>query len=238
MRPYYLDVLEKRVTGKDLLRELFRRAKARLLPAPKADRQYWTPADVIDADGPELGLRCYLEHRDLRAVIAEIPAERRKTGVEIGCGYGRLTVVLQEFFARTVGIEREEGLLRIARVLTPQIEYVLTPSLSQLAALTGPVDFAMIFTVLTHMTDAQAQEVLAAMKQKVGRGWILIVEHTDPAERTGDTSDCAQFMVQGRPVAVFEEWMKPFKLVKTLSRTIEPTYVRKDVGQYMLFLNS
>ena len=56
MKPYYLDVLEKRVPGKDLARELLRRIKVRVVGAADHGRQVWTPADVIDADGRALEL--------------------------------------------------------------------------------------------------------------------------------------------------------------------------------------
>lgn len=235
MKPYRLEVLEKRMTGADLLRELVRRAKSRLLGAPSANRQVWTPADVIDADGPELSLRSYLEHRDIRRMLADIPAERRKRGIEVGCGYGRLIVVLEEFFGEVWGVERETGLLDIARVLAPTIRYANPAALEDLSGVPGTVDFAMTFTVLMHMTDADARKVLDSIKAKAKGGWILVVERTDQGQVLGDNTSSAEFMDHGRSVATFEEWLKPFKLVKTMPRTVEPTYPRKDNGTYMLF---
>ncbi|MBI3565962.1 MAG: hypothetical protein HY079_12250, partial [Elusimicrobia bacterium] len=117
MKPYYLEVLHKRVPGKDLVFELGRRVKRRLLGEADHGRQVWTPADVIDADGPELSLRSYLEHRDIRRMVARIPPDRRRRAMEVGIGFGRLVVVLQEFFPEVWGVEREPGLLEIAREL-------------------------------------------------------------------------------------------------------------------------
>ena len=82
MQPYHLEVLRKRVPGKDLVRELARRVKRRLVGEPNVGRQVWTPADVIDADGPELSLRSYLEHRDIRRLLAHVPTDRRKRALE------------------------------------------------------------------------------------------------------------------------------------------------------------
>jgi SAM-dependent methyltransferase len=235
MKPYRLEVLEKRMTGADLLRELVRRAKARLTGAASHGRQVWTPADVIDADGPELSMRSYLEHRDIRKMLADIPAGRRGRGIEIGCGYGRLVIVLEEFFSEVWGVERETGLLDIARALAPTIKYANPAALEDLSGVPGPVDLAMTFTVLMHMTDADARKVLDAAKAKAKGGWVLIVERTDEGKALGNNADSAEFMDHGRSIAVFEQWMKPFRLVRTMPRVIEPTYERKDNGHYMLF---
>lgn len=238
MKPYYLDVLEKRVPGKDLVRELLRRVKLRLVGEPDHGRQVWTPADVIDADGPELSLRSYLEHRDIRRLLSHIPENRRKRAMEIGCGYGRLVVVLEEFFPEVWGVERESSLLEIAKTLAPTIRYANPAALEDLSGVPGLVDFAMTFTVLMHMTDADARKVLDSAKAKAKGGWILLVERTDRGEVVGDNSDSAKFMDHGRTVEVFSDWMRPFRLVATLPRTLEPTYPRKDSGTFMLFTDS
>ncbi|MBI4370946.1 MAG: class I SAM-dependent methyltransferase [Elusimicrobia bacterium] len=235
MKPYYLDVLEKRAPGGDLARELLRRVRRRLVGGPDRGRQVWTPADVIDADGPELSLRSYLEHRDIRRMLAHIPAERRRRAVEIGCGYGRLIVVLEEFFPEVWGVEREPGLLEIARELAPSIRWSNPACLDDLSGVPGTADFAMIFTVLMHMTDADARRVLDAAKAKAKGGWVLVVERTDRGEALGDPSDAAKFMDHGRPVETFAEWMKPSRLVDSMPRSVEPTYPRRDNGTYMLF---
>jgi len=238
MKPYYLEVLEKRVPGRDLIRELARRAWRRVAGRPDAGRQVWTPADVVDADGPELSLRSYLEHRDIRAMVAEIPAARRSTALELGSGYARLTVVFQESFKRVIAAEREPGLIDIARERTSGLELVRLEALDRLEAVPGPVDLAMLFTVLIHMTDADARKTLDALKAKVVKGWILIVERTDGGAVVGDNTKSGAFMDHGRSVASFEEWMRPFRLVKTMPRVIEPTYARTDNGTYMLFSNA
>jgi hypothetical protein len=236
MKPYYQEVLAKRVPGKELIYELARRVKRRLVGEQDHGRQVWTPADVIDADGPELSLRSYLEHRDIRRVIAKIPEGRRRRAMEVGIGFGRLVVVLREFFPEVWGVEREPGLLDIARELLPEIRYANPASIDDLSAVPGPVDFALIFTVLMHMTDADARKVLDAMKEKARNGWILVAERTDAGEVYGDNSDSAKFMAHGRSIETFTEWMKPFRLVDSFPRTVEPTYrYSGQDGTYMLF---
>jgi len=236
MRPYYLDVLERRVPGRDLLREVWHRLRRRLFPAARDDRQIWTPADVIDVDGPELNIRSYLEHQDIRSMVAVLPADRRRAAMEVGCGYGRLIMVFREFFPRVIGVEREPALLETARTLVSGIEYVNPAQLWDLTAVQGPIDFAMVFTVLMHMTDSDARRVIEAIKEKVGKGWILLVEHT-AGDVVGDTTDNAAFMMHGRSIEQFEQWLKPFKLIKTQVRRVESTSRYKDNGSYMLFAN-
>lgn len=236
MKPHHLDMLRKRVPGADLVRELVHRARRKILGEADHGRQVWTPADVIDADGPELSLRSYLEHRDIRKMLAHVPADRRRRAMEVGSGFGRLVVVLEEFFPEVWGVEREPGLLEISRELSPSIRYANPSVLHDLSAVPDPVDFAMIFTVLMHMTDADARKVLDAMKAKARGGWVLLVERTDTGVVYGDNTDSAKFMAHGRPVETFAEWMRPFRLVASMPRTIEPTYACPDqVGTYMLF---
>lgn len=236
MKPYYLEVLSKRVPGKELVRELFRRVRRRLVGEPGHGRVVWTPADVIDADGPELSLRSYLEHRDIRKIVAKIPPERRKRAMEVGSGFGRLVVVLQECFQEAWGVEREPGLLETAKTLAPGVRYANPSSITDLSGVPGTVDFAMIFTVLMHMTDAEARQVLDAMKAKAKGGWVLVVERTDTGEVYGDNTTSGKFMAHGRPIETFVQWMKPFRLVESFPREVEPTYRWPDQsGTYMLF---
>ena len=235
IRPYYLEILERRVSGKDLVREFFRRLRRRL-SGPSSDRLVWTPASVIDADGPELSLRSYLEHRDIRKMVAHVPEGRRRRAMEVGSGFGRLVVVFEEFFPEVWGVERELGLLEVSRELVPSVHYSNPAAITDLSAVPEPVDFAMIFTVLMHMTDADARAVLEAMKAKAKGGWVLVVERTDAGEVYGDNADPSSFMAHGRAIETFAEWMKPCRLVATLPRALEPTYKYIDkAGTYMLF---
>ena len=111
-------------------------------------RLIWSVAAVSDAEGPAANVRNFIEHNTLRDILSEIGGV--KTGrrmCDVGCGYGRLTVVLQEFADTVVGFEREGGLLDLARPLSPSTEYRQVDDLGRITTDT-PFDLAMTSTVL------------------------------------------------------------------------------------------
>jgi hypothetical protein len=66
-------------------------------------------------------------------------------------------------------------------------------------------------------------------------GHLLLCEETDDTLEAGDRANAHLGYTCGRPVATYEEWLTPWRLVATKRRTIEPDYPRADVGTYMLF---
>ena len=79
-------------------------------------RHVWNVAEVADAAGPSANLRNYLEQRDVRRCLAaasELGPIRR--ACDVGCGYGRLTMVLAEVAEKVVGVEREGSFVQEAR---------------------------------------------------------------------------------------------------------------------------
>lgn len=201
-------------------------------------RFVWTPNEVTDAHGPAYNVRCYLERCAIREILAEATAGKPlRAGVEVGCGYGRMTMVLAEFCEHVVGFEREDRLVKLARSLLPDIIFTIVPELTKVPAEDARFDVAMTFTVLQHMTDDTAQAVLREVKRLVRReGYVLLVEKTDPASVVGDPADGKKFLSLGRTVETYSEWMLPYRLVKHFPRRIEPTHPRaSSAGTYMLF---
>ena len=91
----------------------------------------WTPAETSDVSGPASIVRNYLEQRDVRRCLTAAAAERPiRRAIDVGCGYGRLTMVLSEFAPAVTGFERESGLVAEARRLLPAIEFVEVASLA------------------------------------------------------------------------------------------------------------
>ena len=196
----------------------------------------WSVNEISDAVGPSANLRNYLEQRDVRKCLAEARARRPiARAVDVGCGYGRLTMVLSEVAAEVIGFEREEALVRTAASLLPHISFRSVSSLGQLPCSSGFADFGMTFTVLQHMRNADALSAIAELKRVVGNGSVLLVEETDPAASDNDPVAGEGGLTVGRAVETYQEWMQPFRLVKQFAREIEPGYPRKDVGTYMLF---
>src|SRR5262249_41129046 len=118
-------------------------------------RHQWTIAEVADTAGPSVYVRNYLEQRDvprcLQAAAARKPISR---ACDVGCGYGRLTMVLSEVAKQVVGFEREPAFVLEARRLMPSVEFREVKDLSNLPAPSAAFDFAMTFTVLQHLSDS------------------------------------------------------------------------------------
>jgi ubiquinone/menaquinone biosynthesis C-methylase UbiE len=199
-------------------------------------RHNWRFDEVSDIGGAASSLRNYLEQRDVRRCLEAAARERPiRSACDVGCGYGRLTMVLREFAGRVVGFEREDDLLRQACRLQPDIEWTPIEDLASLPAEDGAFDFAMTFTVLQHVNDVAAGRVLRELQRIAGGGFLLLVEETDPTLGAQVPPDWAGGMTRGRDVATYESWMVPWRLKLSFPRQIEPGYARTNVGTYMLF---
>ena len=101
------------------------------------DRLVWTPAQVVDVDGPRAMLRAYLEQKAVRELLASVcrpDSHANAAACDVGCGFGRLTPVLTEFAAQVAGFEREPDLLATARRLQPTIDFRAIDTLTELPA--------------------------------------------------------------------------------------------------------
>lgn len=199
------------------------------------DRHVWTIPEVADTAGPSVNLRNYLEQRDLRRCLAAASELRPiRRACDVGCGYGRLTMVLTEFADEVVGCERETAFVEEARRLLPAVTFHQVASLERLPEPSGSFDFAMTFTVVQHMRDSEAHAVLEEVKRVARGGFVLLTEETDASLGDGAT-DAGSGVTVGRLEDVYVEWMRPFERILRFPREIEPGYPRKDVGTYMLF---
>lgn len=200
-------------------------------------RIVWTTAGVSDAFGPVDNVRNYLERQTIRSIMNEITSKRKiLSACEVGCGYGRLIMVLKEFANRVVGFEREPYLVDIAKMLLPDMEFCQCDSLDQISQMSkGPFDFVMACTVLQHLPDEFCRSVIEEIKKVAPTGYILLIEKTEAVKVTENISDANKFISRARPVKVYEDWMSPFILVKTRERVLENTYDNKSPGTCMLF---
>jgi len=207
------------------------------MPAPPVPWKPWSFGHVVDADLPAFALRTYLEHADVRAVLRQaVPAGPVESACEVGCGYGRMTVVLGEFARRVEGFERQPEFVAAARRLHTAFTFHQVSTLGQLPAADGSFDLALTFTVLQHLTDRAVSAAVAELKRVVRPGGhILLCEETNPSLRQGDVEDEHGMCVVGRSVSAYAALLAPFRLVSVSPRHVEPTYPSKDVGHYMLF---
>lgn len=214
--------IRRRIYGK------FRDRKARIV---------WTASSASNATGPEANVRNYTEmqtiHSILRSVHDKYPIS---TACEVGCGYGRLTMVLGEFSRKIVGFEREEHLLNIAKELSPTVDFYQVESLDNLSGfIKDPFDFAMTCTVLQHLTDDFCRKVLDEIKRLSPKGHILLIEKTEKVGDTANIKDGNSFISCARPIDTYAKWMSPYKLISTKKRRVEPTYFNQNAGTCMLF---
>ena len=201
-------------------------------------RAVWQQEHVVDVREAAFAVRTYVEHQDVRTFLSRALGRRRlPAACEVGAGYGRMTVVLTEFFDEVVGFEREPHFVEEATRLLPAIRFQQIDSLARLPASNERFDCVLTFTVLQHLTDP----LVAAAAGEISRilrpgGFLLICEETDPSHRAGAVDDPDGMCTIGRPVASYEALFRGLTLRDTAPRRIEPTYGRPDVGTYMLFL--
>jgi 2-polyprenyl-3-methyl-5-hydroxy-6-metoxy-1,4-benzoquinol methylase len=200
-------------------------------------RLVWTRDAVSDADGPAAAVRNYLEHSTIRRVLCQIvPNGKVQRACELGCGYGRVIMVLKEFSESTKGFEREEELVQIARSLQPNIAFERVPALTEVP-IDAEYDVVMTCTVLQHLTDDDARRVCDVMKRLAPRGHVLIIEKTEPNLITSNITDGKQFLSRARPVETYQEFMRPFRLASVTDRVLEPTNENPRPGSCMVFVS-
>ena len=202
-----------------------------------SERKTWTPSDVVDVSGPAALLRNYLEQSYVRDCVTRVAGEGRiRIAYDVGCGFGRLTPVLAEQAARVVGFEREAQLVETARRLLPNYEFIQVASLEQLPVPDHSAEFVMIFTVLQHMPDWNAEAVIEeTLRVLAPGGFVLVVEETDAALEAGDAEHAEFGYTKGRSWSWYARHFEPLRLIRMAPRIIEPGYPRADVGTYMLF---
>ncbi len=200
-------------------------------------RFVWTASAVSDATGPADNVRNYVERENVRSMLKKVVRNYPvNSACEVGCGYGRLTMVLKEFTQKVAGFEREKILVDIAKPLLPAIEFYHVESLDKISELgMQPFDFVMMCTVLQHLTDDFCQKVIEDIKRLAPMGHVLLIEKTEPIAITANTKDDTSFISRDRSVETYTMLMNPFKLAATAKRMAEPTYFNPHPGTCMLF---
>ena len=202
----------------------------------KNARMSWSVDNVVDASGPTYNIRNYLERQTIRSILSDLKTDKISSACEVGCGYGRIIMVLKEFADNVVGFEREPHLLRIAQSLLPDIVFHNCRSLDQISqAGKGPFDLVMTSTVLQHLTDDFCGKVIEELKKISPRGYVLLYEKTESISVTKEFSDGNKFISRARSVKTYEKMMGPYTLHKSKEMVLEPTYDNKAPGTCMLF---
>lgn len=235
LRFYDITALPLRVLVEAIILKIRRRTWGRI--ADKGSRLVWTPEMVSDAVGPFANVRDYRERRTIRLILNKIIQDYPvNSACEVGCGYGRLIMVLEEYAGKVVGFEREDQLLEIARELLPTIDFCKVDSLDNLYFLgKGEFDFVMTCTVLQHLTDAVCRSVLEEIKRMAPKGHVLLIEKVENNFTTKNVTNGNLFISRARSKEIYVKWMAPYKLVSVSKRVVEPGYINPNVGECMLF---
>lgn len=228
------------MTSLDLIRFVVRhprRAYYALRGGKRFDTRFVYSVDNVAPQGPMGNAISYHDQRCVREVLAEIAATRKiRRALEVGCGYGRVLLVLGEFADEVLAVEREPELAATAQRLVPEARVTQQRSIVELPGVAdGSCDFVMTFTVLQHMIDEDVRRVLAEIKRVTAPGgFVLITEKVVPGDETEHHDDRTRFLSKHRPVATYEAWMAPFTLVSTRPRPA-PAAWNRNSGTAMLF---
>lgn len=235
LRYYDTTALPLGVLLKSILMKVRRRTWGKIFD--KGSRLVWTVDMVSDAVGPFANVRDYRERKTIRSVLDEITKEYTiNSACEVGCGYGRLIMALEEYAKKVVGFEREQHLVDIAKEALPTVDFCKVESIDKLSSFgKGEFDFVMTCTVLQHLTDEFCQSVLNEIKKIAPRGHVLLIEKVEDYYTTKNRTDGNSFISRARPKETFAKWMAPYKLVATSKRVVEPNYFNQNVGECMLF---
>ena len=211
----------------------YREIAAWSAPSPAASAA-WSVRATNSFTGPALIFQTAYEQRYLRAALNAVRDRLpgRATSAEFGAGYGRMTVVLEEFFGRAIAVEREAELRAAAGAVHSEIEMVSAASLAAVPLGDGAAEFAFTCTVLQHMTDEEARATLAEMRRVVRRGFILLIEGT-PAYLQGPY-EAGKIFTKGRAVedycAMMAPWVLDFARPRHIGSTNGPVW-----GSLMMF---
>jgi hypothetical protein len=93
----------------------------------------------------------------------------------------------------------------------------------------------MICSVLQHLTDNEARQVCSILKKLSPKGYILLIEKTEPFNVSDNTEDGTKFISRARSLDTYREYMMPYNLVIIRDLMVEPTYSNPKPGQCMLF---
>ncbi len=220
-----------------LLKSLFIKIRRRLWGrfVDSGSRFIWSETAVTDVHGPASNVRNYLDQKTIRSILSELTQGcKLLRACEIGCGYGRVIMVLKEFADSVKGFERENHLLEIACSLLPEIEFECVESVTRIQDERN-YDLVMSCTLLQHLTDADAEEVCRVMKRLAPKGHLLCLEKTGAIATTANIEDGEQFISRARSIDVYKDLMQPYELVAVQDRVVEPTYFSPHAGTVMVF---
>lgn len=167
--------------------------------APNEMRDYWDDRarenaawyvdTTCDYDHPDMEAFFATGPKVIEAALIEAPVQpaQRRLAVEIGPGLGRICRALSEHFDRVVGIDISSEMVARARELVPdpRVEFLVGDGTSLRPLEDGCADLVVTFTVLQHLTSADAIEgYLREASRVLAPGGVLAAQwNNTPHER-------------------------------------------------------
>ncbi|MGB3204738.1 MAG: class I SAM-dependent methyltransferase [Crinalium sp.] len=185
-----------------MARPVHQRILGKLFPKSKFGQTWYKQGDFITfkTEGfvaapsiPALMARNFYEVKYLRRIFKKIQTYDIKLlkSLEIGCGYGRLSPFIAEFFEEHYAVDINKSALDTARSLYPSINFSSTTSINFIEASATELPFQsqtfdciITWTVLQHILPPQIDSAIAEINRVVKeKGFIILCETTPDPEK-------------------------------------------------------
>ena len=143
-----------------------------ILSDPSKAGRRWDLQSFIETGRREVSLLMY----QLRALGLD---GRRDTALDFGCGVGRLTQPLAEYFDRVVGIDVSPNMVHLANVLNrhpDRVEYICNTSETLHVLRDRQFGLAYSNVVLQHIEPPKALRCLSELLRVVAPGGVLVFQ--------------------------------------------------------------
>ena len=148
-----------------------RNALAAIL-TPSVDQPEWDEAGFLETG------RHHVAHL-MDEADRLVPHRRRGRALDFGCGIGRLTVALADYYDEVVGVDIADSMVEQARHRNPapdRIRYEHNTNPDLLRFPTGRFDLVCSWIVLQHMPPPLIRAYVTELVRVVGTGGLLVFQ--------------------------------------------------------------
>ncbi|MCV9964384.1 class I SAM-dependent methyltransferase [Pararhizobium sp. BT-229] len=147
------------------------------------------PAEAYDLSAPfydAWSWQAFWREHEFPLVRAEIEAFENGSMdlIDLGCGTGHYLGLLAPSFSRSVGVDISDGMLSVARLAHPSVEFVRA-DIEDLPFGDNSFDVALSCRAMTHLADPG--KVLSEIARTMRSKGIAIVTNIDHGPKFGNT---------------------------------------------------
>ena len=163
-----------------------RNARAAIL-TPSAEQPEWDEAAFLETGRSHVALL-------MNEADRLVPRRQRRRALDFGCGIGRLTVALADYYDEVVGVDIANSMVEQARQRNPapdriRYEHNTNPDLRKFPS--GGFDFVCSWIVLQHMPPSLIKAYIAELVRLVAPGGLLVfqlpVDRSPPRSASGSS---------------------------------------------------